>query len=126
MENKKRLKNLFFVISILMVIAIGYYILYVNYPSFVVKCMFKQMTGFKCPGCGVTRMLVNFMEFDFMDGVKYNIFLAATLPFVVYIIVYSAYLYLVDKKGNKVFNVSCYVYAVLLVVWGIVRNIIGC
>jgi hypothetical protein len=126
MEKKKRIKTLFFVMAILMAIAIGYYVLYLKFPEFVVKCFFKETTGFMCPGCGVTRMLVNFMELNFIKGIKYNMFLGITLPFVIYIIVYSGYLYVVEKKDNKVFNVSCYVYVALLVVWGVIRNIIGC
>jgi peptidoglycan/LPS O-acetylase OafA/YrhL len=125
-ENKKRLKNLFFVMVILLAIAVGYYFVCLNFPKFVIKCVFKEITGLRCPGCGVTRMLVSFMSLDFYEGFKYNIFLTITLPFVVYVIIYGCYVYITDRKWGKFFNTSCCVYVILLVLWGIVRNIIGC
>ena len=126
MEEKKRLKNLFFVMVVLFVVAVVYYFLYINFPKFVIKCLFKEITGFKCPGCGITRMLVNFINFNLLDGFKYNMFLAITLPYVIYVIVYSCYVYVKDKRANKFFNVSCYIYVGMLIVWGIIRNIVGC
>ena len=125
MEKKKRLKNLFFVAIILVIVAIAYYFLYKNFPQLALKCAFYEVSGFKCPGCGVTHMLVHFIELDFVKGIEHNVFLGATFPFVGYVIAYSCYLYVMDKKGSKVFNVSCIVYVIMLFVWGIVRNIIG-
>ena len=126
MEKKKRIKTLFFVMAILLAVAIVYYFLYLNFPRFVIKCLLKEITGFKCPGCGITRMLVNFFKFNFMDGIKYNLFLAVTLPYVAYVIGYSCDLYIKGKDASKIFSVFCYMYVGMLIVWGIVRNIIGC
>lgn len=123
-EIKKRYKNLFFVSAIILFCLILYYFLYVNYPDFVLKCFFYELTGFKCPGCGITRMLSSFINFDFVNGSRKNLFLAITLPYVIFIIIYNIHLYLKNKKSNKYINVSCYVYVVLLLIWGIVRNIV--
>lgn len=126
MEKKKRLKNLFFVATILFAVAIVYYLLCVNFPEFMLKCIFHELTGLKCPGCGITRMIVSFMKFDFIKGLKYNYFLGFTLPVIVFVVVYCCYLYVNDKKSSNLFTVFCWVYVILLIIWAVVRNLIGC
>lgn len=36
-------------------------------------CPFKMITGFPCPGCGITKSLVYFYEGDFYKSVSYHI-----------------------------------------------------
>lgn len=36
-------------------------------------CPFKMMTGFPCPGCGITKSLVYFYQGDFYKSVSYHI-----------------------------------------------------
>jgi len=124
-ELKKRIKTLFFIVISVVFILIGYYFLYIYAPKFTLKCVFYELVSLKCPGCGITKMLVSFSRFRFIEGIKYNMFLGVTFPFVLWIFVYSGYLYIVDKKNGKVFDVSCFIYVLLLLAWGIIRNIVG-
>lgn len=126
MEKKKRLKNLFFVAAALFAVAVGYYLLYIYFPVVIFRCVFHEITGLNCPGCGITRMIYSFFKLKFVEGIQYNIFLGVTFPFIFYVIGYECYLYLGGKKSNKAFNVICCVYVVMLVLWGFVRNLIGC
>lgn len=125
LEIKKRVKNLFFVIIILAILLITYFFIYTYFPEFTFKCAFFEITGFKCPGCGITRMLSNFIELKFEEGYIYNIFLAGTLPIILIGAIYLGYSYVYNKKAGKGFNILCFIYAVLLIIWGIVRNIMG-
>lgn len=122
---KKRIKNLFLIVVSVVSILIGYYFIYTYAPKFTLKCIFYELTSLKCPGCGITKMLVSFLRFRFLEGIRYNVFLGVTFPFVLWIFVYSGYLYVVDKKNGRIFDVSCFIYVVLLLVWGIIRNIVG-
>ena len=124
-ELKKRVRNLFFIGLILFFVGVCYYVFYINFPRHALKCVLFEITGLKCPGCGITRMLSSFIQFDFIKGIKYNLFLGVTLPLVGYIVLYSCYLYVYDKKSGKTFNIFCIVYLVLLLIWMVVRNIIG-
>lgn len=36
-------------------------------------CPFKMMTGFPCPGCGITKSLVYFYQGDFYKSISYHI-----------------------------------------------------
>lgn len=122
---KKRAKHLFFVVFVLGVILTAYYYFYRTFPQYALRCVFFEIVGFKCPGCGITRMLACFLDFNFIEGIKNNAFLGFSLPLVFVMICYSFYLYINDKKSNKWFDFFCYIYIFLLLVWAIVRNIVG-
>jgi hypothetical protein len=35
-------------------------------------CLYKNLLGKDCFGCGMTRALVSFIQLDILEGVKYN------------------------------------------------------
>lgn len=122
---KKRVKFLFFVYLLFIGVFVGYYFIHKFYPSFALKCLLFEMTGLKCPGCGVTRLLFNFVNFNFKGGVEYNCFIGYTFPFVLFVIGYCSWVYIFDKKYSKWFNILVSVYLGLLLVFFVVRNIVG-
>ena len=125
LNMKKRVVNLFFVAIILVVLFVVYYYFCEMFPNLSLKCLFFELTGLQCPGCGVTRMLFSFFELEFLRGVQYNYFLAFSSPVLMGILGYFGYTYICDKKTNKFFDIVCFVYILLLIVWGILRNIVG-
>ena len=44
-------------------------------------CPFKMLTGFPCPGCGITKSLIFFYEGDFLKSIYYHIFGPFTVLF---------------------------------------------
>lgn len=122
---KKRVVNLFFVSIILVVLFLVYYYFCTIFPYLSLKCLFFEITGLKCPGCGLTRMLFSFLGLEFFKGVQYNYFLAYSSPVLMWILGYLVYTYVRDKKTGKIFDIVCLVYILLLVVWCVFRNIFG-
>lgn len=60
-------------------------------------CPLKMLTGFPCPGCGITKSLVYFYEGDVQKSLYYNIFGPLVIAFcVATIVVLSAEL--ITKK----------------------------
>lgn len=37
-----------------------------------VRCLFRTVLGFPCPGCGMTRALVSFLHLDFAAAAAYH------------------------------------------------------
>lgn len=37
-----------------------------------IACFYRATTGFKCPGCGLTRMCMSMLRLDFVSAFLYN------------------------------------------------------
>ncbi len=80
-------------------------------------CVFRLLTGKKCPGCGMTHAFLTIGRGQFVQAFRYNIF---AIPFFIFMIVY-----LFNPKISRVFN-NKYLMILLLViamVYWIFRNV---
>jgi hypothetical protein len=48
-------------------------------------CLFKNITGHECPGCGMTRAILSAIHFQFAQAVHYNKLFVVVLPVLIYI-----------------------------------------
>lgn len=95
-------------------------ILHIQMPSL---CMFKNITGWPCPGCGFTRSLILSSRFDFISAFKYHI--AGPFIFLFLLLLIPLKLYLIIRRkgfqsliGSKSFEVIMYVLvSVILISW---------
>ena len=90
-------------------------------------CPFKMLTGFPCPGCGITKSLVFLYAGDFVKSIYYHLFGPLTfLSCLAAIFVLS--LELITKKEyfqNILFNKKiAYVLGSTLAVYHIIRLIL--
>ena len=89
-----------------------------------IPCVFHELTGLYCPGCGITRLLFSLLELNFFQAFRSN-----PLVFILLILII---LYLILKLILKRFNINLtipnYIYYFLLIIvilFGILRNIPG-
>ncbi len=89
-----------------------------------IPCVFHELTGLYCPGCGITRLLFSLLELNFFQA-----FCSNPLVFILLILII---LYLILKLILKRFNINLtipnYIYYFLLIIvilFGILRNIPG-
>lgn len=118
--NKKTIKG-----YIILLIALLLYIAEVNFIGFSIPCMINLITGLKCPGCGVTRLIMSVVHFKFYEAFCYNPFIFITSPILLYFCIKST-LYncgIINKKISSFENKILYVYIALFIVYGIARNI---
>ena len=119
-------QNKRYVVSAAILLAAGIaYLIFVRLTGLAIPCVFRLVTGFKCPGCGITTMCIHTSKLQFRSAFWDNIFLFVTWPYIIFAIIYSFFCKRVKKKNPaKSFSISLYLYIVLLIIWGVVRNII--
>lgn len=62
------------------------HILKINYQLFMLPCLFHQLTGLYCPGCGGTRSVISLIHGQIVASIRYN-------PIVMYgVIIYAWYM----------------------------------
>lgn len=82
-----------------------------------IPCVFHQLTGFYCPGCGITRVVLSLLRLDFVQAFRYNPLLLILLPLSV--------MYFVTNKKQMIIrsNVIMAVMLIITVTFGLLRNI---
>lgn len=90
-----------------------------------IPCPFRLVTGLKCPGCGITTMILALGRGDVGAALAANPFLLVTLPVPVGLFLRQAWLRAAGRRFGRAENALCLIYALLLVGWGVVRNLPG-
>ena len=124
---KKRLFNKIKELIGLLILLFTYYFLHI-YTGLSIPCPFRLLTGFKCPGCGITSMLFSMINFRFKEAFYYNPLVFIMLPFIIAYFIYINYLYIYGKKDKILKKIPNYVTIILIfitIVYGVVRNIIN-
>ena len=102
------------------------YYIWVITTKLYIPCVFKLLTGFKCPGCGITHMLVALFHCDFSAAFYSNEMLFVALPFAAAFYIADEICYIKNGKRIKrtgLTDVLQYIFLALLIIFGIVRNI---
>ena len=122
---KKRLFSELFKLLIILFAGILYYIV-ILVTGFKIPCVFNYFTGYLCPGCGMTRMIISVLSLDFSSAYYYNRAVFLTLPVILSFLLYEEIKYI--KSGNRKFSKASRIFfiteAALLIVFGIARNLI--
>lgn len=91
-----------------------------------VPCIFHTLTGFYCPGCGLTRAASSLINLNIIDALHNNL-LIIFLPFLIIYVVISIieYLKIGIFKFIKIPNNITYIILFLILFFGIIRNVSG-
>ncbi len=113
------------VLYALLLVILCLYLIELLTLGYAIPCVFHLVTGLKCPGCGVTRLLVSLSHFDFKSAFHYNAFVFITSPLLLYFFIKSMLnnCGVIKNQITSTENRILYVYIVLFVIFGIVRNI---
>lgn len=110
-----------------MVISVGLlYYVFVKFTGWGIPCFFNKATGFTCPGCGISRMLMAIIELDFVEAFKFNPALFTVLPFILSVLTIDRIEYVrYGARKKRVWkNVVIIVSLFLLIGFCIYRNIV--
>jgi hypothetical protein len=105
-------------------------LLYFLFPAsgyhFYPKCIFHQLTGLYCPGCGSQRAASALLHGNIGQAFGFNVLFVISLPFILYSAVVFCWNAFSDKKiRQRVFYSPVFVKTVLALVVGfaVLRNI---
>ena len=92
------------------------------------RCPFKLLTGLQCPGCGLQRSAYCLLHGEWRQAICHNIILFVFLPYLLLLVLTNWF-----DPNNKykrlrnfcLHNYTVYVCLFILLVWGVVRNILG-
>ena len=83
----------------------------------ILPCIFNKITGFYCPGCGMTRAVNSCFKFEFYQAFRFN-----ALLFIIPIGLVS-YFVAKGKKRSKIATTILMIMIVAAIGYGILRNI---
>ena len=124
---KKRLIKVIIRDVLLLLILVGYYF-FNKYTGIYVPCIIHEITGYKCPGCGITHLVFALLHLDFHKAFICNPLVFIYMPFIIVYFIYLDYLYVYDKKDKILKRIPNVIWIILIIItlaYGVIRNIIG-
>ncbi len=99
------------------------YLFLSSHFNFSIPCLFYEMTGLFCPGCGITRMFKALLNLEFYQAFRYN-----PLVFCYFFgyLLYLSLFYFLKKMKNYTLKINPKLTTLLLIItiaFGILRNI---
>lgn len=90
-----------------------------------IGCPINKIFGIECAGCGLTRMFLAIFKFNFYQAFRFNPCMFILLAFFVLYFIYVIICKLLRKKYFKLGFKTAIVIVVLVIGFGILRNING-
>lgn len=110
--------------TILLLLGLGFlYFLWLRVTHLSIPCIFRTITGFLCPGCGITTMILSLAELDFQRAFHANPFLFITGPLLLMELLYFFILQWMEKKLPKWNERLVILYGIALCIFGFCRNL---
>ena len=121
---KKRLFRVILINVFLLLILLAY--LLIRMPMDIsTSCIFRLVTGYKCPGCGITHYIYHIINLDFGNAFMDNplVFFLSPLLLVYYVIYNYCYIRYNNTKMVVIPNYISYTLIIISILFGIFRNI---
>ena len=123
-EKKNRVRKIIYRDGIILLAGILYAV-FVRLTGLAVPCIFRTLTGWQCPGCGITRACLSLLKGEIRTSFSYNPFLYIAGPCIIYLIVRGDLNYIKDNtfQLNRQDTVLTYILTVAALIFGVVRNL---
>lgn len=108
-------------IIVLIVIFLIYAILIISF-DIGIPCVFYEITGLYCPGCGITRLCLSLFEGDVYQAFRYNPIIFIDLPILFILFVLNIF-FKNNKNIKKITDVIIIFLATITIIFGVIRNI---
>lgn len=101
------------------------YGLFVEKTGFGIPCIFHLVTGWQCPGCGMTHMCIALLHLDIRTAYRSHPMMVVLLPVfgVVFVRYLVRYVYNGQRRLSRSENGIIYLCIALLLIYAVVRNL---
>lgn len=122
---KSRLFRLLATFAIILACGLAY-AAFVQLTGLAVPCVFRLITGFKCPGCGISRMCLSLLHLDFSTAWGYNPAVMSLLPLGAAVVADMSARYVIsgEKRADRFCNIAIVFMIAVLLIFGVLRNIV--
>lgn len=121
---KSRAKKLCIFLTAILLIGVLYY--FVTYfTGFYIPCLVRLVTGLRCPGCGISHMIINIFHLNFKAAFKSNQLLFLTSPIIAAMIAREIYCYIKYEKHktDKWIDITSFILIGMFILFTVLRNI---
>ena len=123
---KTRLRKVLCTAAVLLCAGL-FYALFTLRTGWSVPCLFRTLTGLKCPGCGVSRLCLAVLHGDLAAAFRYNRAVLLLTPAGIYVVAAWCAGYI--RSGERVLRgapkAAAWAIAGTLIAFGIARNCFG-
>ena len=122
---KKRIVSLIKLYMLIFTAGLLYALLFSKF-NIKIPCIFYTITGLLCPSCGISRMCIEILKGEFLTAFYYNRLIFCLIPvfFAIFLKWNIDYIRFGKIKYGKMENALIIVMIVLLVLFGMIRNIL--
>lgn len=95
--------------------------------SWMPRCMVHSLTGWQCPGCGITRALHALLHGEFARALAYNWFFVISIPYFLSVCAVSNIPALRHRERLRRVVTGTWLawtYVILFFLWFVIRNIL--
>lgn len=112
--------------SITLALAALGFVVTVGILGYKIPCPFYELTGWHCPGCGISRLFLALFDINFYQAFRWNPFVFILLPFAIFLLLDYVLKYIADSQNSLYYKIPSGFWTGLLVaviVYGILRNL---
>lgn len=110
--------------GVIFLMGVAYYV-FSSLTGIYIPCIFRTLTGLKCPGCGVTHYVVAMLHGDLHGAFRANEMVFMLMPAILLYGIYRAAVYI--RKGDtgysKAETAVLFIILLAALAFGIFRNI---
>ena len=120
--RQERLRKTLLKYAVLLGIGVLYWIVILLVGAGL-PCLFYELTGFRCPGCGVSRMLIAIGHLEFAEAFAHNRFLFVTGPLILlYLACVEGKYVLYGSRSMGKWEIFLWIEIGLALAFGVLRN----